>query len=246
MGSASLLHPSFFYTITSKCTFARMNIPSPISAVIFDLDGTLVQTEDVHCRAWLEILAKRGFQYDEHWFEQWIGTADRFLAQGVIEEHQLSIAPRVLQEEKEALFYTLVVQENQAFPGIEAMLETLRTRLPIAIATNSSREDTKHVFRSTPIAQHMQTIVTSTDVKKLKPNPEMYLLAAEKLGVAPSECLVLEDSPAGSAAGTAAGMYVIGLTSSQPKEKMTAAQEWFATPQLGMKRIIELTAQASV
>lgn len=218
-----------------------MNIPSPISAVIFDLDGTLVQTENVHCQAWLEILAKRGYHYDEHWFEQWIGTADRFLAQGVIEEHQLSIAPRVLQKEKEALFYELVVKDNQAFPGITAMLETLQARLPLAIATNSSREDAKHVFRSTPLERFMQTVVTSTDVKKLKPHPEMYLLAAQRLGVAPQQCLVLEDSPAGSAAGTAAGMYVIGLTSSQPKEKMMAAQEWFATPQAGMQRILDLT-----
>jgi beta-phosphoglucomutase family hydrolase len=218
-----------------------MKIPSPISAVIFDLDGTLVQTEDVHCKAWLTILAKRGFHYDEHWFEQWIGTADRFLAQGVIDEHQLSIDRRVLQLEKEALFYELVVKNNQVFPGIETMLEELSGRLPLAIATNSSRQDTEYVFRSTPIDRFMKKVVTASDVKQLKPHPEMYLLAAEQLGVAPESCLVLEDSPAGSEAGTKAGMYVLGLCSSQPKEKMTAAQEWFATPLEGMKRILELT-----
>ncbi|MGH1435392.1 MAG: HAD family hydrolase [Lewinella sp.] len=220
-----------------------MKIPNPISAVIFDLDGTLVQTESVHCEAWLKVLAKRGFHYDEYWFEQWIGTADRFLAQGVIDEHQLTINRRVLQLEKEALFYELVVKENQAFSGIETILKELSDRLPIAIATNSSKQDTEYVFRSTPINRFMKTVVTSSDVKQLKPDPEIYLLAAAQLGVPPSECLVLEDSPAGSEAGTAAGMYVLGLCSSQPKEKMTAAQEWFATPQEGMKRILELTEE---
>lgn len=218
-----------------------MKTPTPISAVIFDFDGTLVQTESVHCEAWLTVLAKRGFHYDENWFEQWIGTADRFLAQGVIDEHQLTINRRVLQLEKEALFYELVVKENQAFSGIEPILKELSGRLPIAIATNSSRQDTDYVFRSTPINRFMKVIVTSSDVKQLKPDPEMYLLAAAQLGIPPEECLVLEDSPAGSEAGTAAGMYVLGLCSSQPKEKMTAAQEWFATPLEGMERILELT-----
>jgi len=220
-----------------------MKIPHPISAIIFDLDGTLVQTEDVHCDAWLTVLAKRGFHYDEHWFEQWIGTADRFLAQGVIDEHQLTIDRRELQLEKEALFYELVVKKNQAFPGIEAILEELSNRLPIAIATNSSRQDTEYVFRSTPVHRFMKKVVTASDVKQLKPHPEMYLLAAAQLGVPPNECIVLEDSPAGSEAGRAAGMYVLGLLSSQPKEKMTAAQEWFATPLEGMQRILELTAK---
>lgn len=218
-----------------------MKIPSPIAAVIFDMDGTLVNTENVHCDAWLEVLARRGYQYDEHWFEQWIGTADRFLAQAVIDEHQLDLDRRILQKEKEVLFYELVVQHNHAFPGVAAALATLQHRLPIAIATNSSREDAEHVFRASPIEQYLQTVVTASDVEQLKPAPDMYLLAAQRLGVAPEQCLVLEDSPAGAKAGAAAGMYVIGLTSSQPKDKMDAAQEWHDDPQAGMERILALT-----
>ena len=86
-----------------------MSLPKKIAAVIFDLDGTLVNTEPVHCQAWLSTLAQRGYHYDETWFEQWIGTADRFLAQGVIDEHQLSIAPRILQREKEHLFHPFII-----------------------------------------------------------------------------------------------------------------------------------------
>jgi beta-phosphoglucomutase family hydrolase len=218
-----------------------MKIPFPIAAVIFDMDGTLVNTENVHCEAWLEVLARRGYDYDEHWFEQWIGTADRFLAEHVIKEHQLDLNPRLLQQEKETLFYEKVVVQNQAFPGVEAALAILQQRLPIAIATNSSREDAEHVFRPTPIEQYLQTVVTASDVDQLKPAPDMYLLAAQRLGVKPEQCLVLEDSPAGAKAGTAAGMYVIGLTSSQPKGKMDAAQEWHDDPQAGMERILALT-----
>jgi beta-phosphoglucomutase-like phosphatase (HAD superfamily) len=86
----------------------------------------------------------------------------------------------------------------------------------------------------------MQTVVTSSDVKKLKPSPDMYLLAAKRLGASPEACLVVEDSPAGSEAAQKAGTYVLGLTSSQAREKMTAAQEWFASPALAMQRLLAI------
>lgn len=220
-----------------------MKIPHPIEAVIFDLDGTLVNTESVHCQAWLDVLAARGFIYDEHWFEQWIGTQDRILAQGVIDEQGLvGIKPRDLQKEKEVLFHQMVVQQNQAFSGILEHLEQLHTLLPLAIATNSGRSDAQHVFKSTPLSQYMQVIVTADDVKELKPAPEMYLQAATKLGVNPAHCLVLEDSPAGSTGGYKAGMYVIGLTSSQPKERMINVHEWHPTPLAGIERILALAS----
>ncbi len=217
-----------------------MRLPHPIEAIIFDLDGTLVQTEPVHCEAWLQVLGRRGYSYDEEWFSQWIGTADRFLAQSVIEEHHLPIPARVLQKEKEVLFHKLVVQKNQAFPGIEEGLQELHGVLPLAIATNSARRDTHFVFQSTPIATYMKAILTADDVQELKPAPEMYLSAARQLGVKPECCLVMEDSPAGSLAARRAGMYVLGLTSSQPKNKMTTADEWWENPQAGIRRLLEI------
>jgi HAD superfamily hydrolase (TIGR01509 family) len=217
-----------------------MPLPVPIAAIIFDLDGTLVNTEPVHCQAWLEVLAIRGFHYDEEWFQQWIGTADRYLAQGVIDEHELSTPARVLQREKEHLFHQLVVQKNQAFPGTEAALARLQKIVPLAIATNSAYRDTVQIFQRTPVDRYIKTIVTADDVTLLKPAPDMYLLAAELLGVDPEQCLVLEDSSAGSQAAAEAGMYVLGLTSSQPQASMSAAHEWYATPAAGMQRLEDL------
>lgn len=218
-----------------------MQIPLPIEAIIFDMDGTLVNTEPVHCSAWLEILSVRGYHYDEHWFEQWIGTSDRILAQGVIDEHGLNIKPRELQLEKEKLFHQRVVNEATLFPGVTEALATLMTRLPLAIATNSSRIDAEHVFIPTRLNSYVKEVVTATDVEHLKPAPDMYLLAAKRLGVSPEHCLVVEDSPAGSLAAQRAGMYVLGLTSSQPKQKMSAAHEWHGLPSMAMSRLLELT-----
>lgn len=211
-----------------------MQRPSPPAALIFDMDGTLVNTEPVHCAAWLEVLAARGYHYDEAWFQQWIGTADRFLAAGVIEEHGLTIEPRVLQREKEVLFHARAREESQLFTGVVETLTYLQGKLPMAIATNSSREDAIHVFHKTQLDRYMDTTVTASDVAQLKPAPDMYLLAAERLEVRPEQCWVVEDSPAGATAARAAGMYVLGLTSSQPQEKMSAAHEWHAHPREAM------------
>lgn len=218
-----------------------MHIPSPIAAIIFDLDGTLVNTEPVHCEAWLKVLSKRGFFYDEHWFEQWIGTADRFLAEGVIADHQLTIPARVLQDEKQSLFHEMAITSAKLFAGVANALSQLKERLPLAIATNSGRADAEHVFIPTQLHTYMQSVVTADDVPRLKPAPDMYLLAAQQLGVSPASCLVVEDSPAGSKAARDAGMYVLGLTSSQGAEKMTAAHELYSSPEAAMERLLELT-----
>lgn len=211
-------------------------------AIILDLDGTLVDSEPIHCRAWLDVLARYDLQFDEQWFEQWIGTSDRYLAEHVIEQEQLSVAVRELQLEKQSGYHQLILSEGQLFPEVADTLAELQERYPIAIATNSSRTDADHAFRATQVNQYARTIVTADDVKHLKPAPDIYLLAAKRLGVSPSECVVIEDSPAGSEAAHRAGMYVLGLTSSQPAEKMTYADELFAHTGLALARLRELLA----
>lgn len=217
-----------------------MQLPK-IEAIIFDMDGTLVNTEPLHCKAWLHVLRKRGLHYDENWFSQWIGKADRFLAQGVIEERGLDLAPRILQLEKEVLFHSLAEKETQIFPGLSDLLAAVKSRLPMAIATNSSRKDAEKVFIPTQLDQWMQAVVTADDVERLKPDPDMYLLAAKEIGVPPEYCLVIEDSEAGARGAVAAGMYVLGLTSSIPAARMQMCAELFANPSQAYQRVREIT-----
>jgi HAD superfamily hydrolase (TIGR01509 family) len=215
--------------------------PPQIKAVIFDLDGTLVNTEPLHSKAWISVLGKRGFTYDKLWFHQWIGKADRFLAQGVIEEHQLDIAPRVLQQEKETLFHQLAERDTQTFPGLTDLLTTFKGQVPMAIATNSSRKDAEKIFIPTKLNNWIETVVTADDVKHLKPDPAMYLLAAKKIKVTPQHCLVIEDSPAGAQGAVTAGMYVLGLTSSLPADRMHMCHELLDQPTTAYLRARELT-----
>ncbi|MCB0639296.1 MAG: HAD family phosphatase [Lewinella sp.] len=218
-----------------------MPLPQPPAAIIFDLDGTLVNTEPVHFRAWMEVLGKRGYHYDEHWFEQFIGKSDRKLAESVIAEHGLALAPRILQDEKQLIFHDWVVREAETFPGVAEALDRWHHHIPMAIATNSGRRDAECVFVPTQLDRYMGAVVTADDVQpNLKPAPDMYLLAAERLGVAPEHCIVIEDSPSGALAGQRAGMYVVGLTSSQPAEKMASAHELHPDTQTALARVNEL------
>lgn len=218
-----------------------MTLPN-IKAIIFDLDGTLVNTEPLHCEAWLSVLEKRGYHYDQDWFRQWIGKADRFLAQGVIDEHDLDIVPRVLQKEKESLFHQLTEKETQTFPGLTELLNQLKGQLPMAIATNSSRRDAEKIFIPTQLNQWMDAVVTADDVEQLKPDPSMYLLAAQKIGATPESCLVIEDSASGAQAAKTAGMYVIGVTSSVSAAQLQMCDELFDYPTRAYKRVREMVA----
>jgi len=215
-----------------------------IAAIIFDMDGTLVNTEPLHCHAWLKVLSDRGYHYNEEWFAQWIGTADRFLAQGVVQEQGLSLEPRVLQREKEALFHQLAEREAQTFPGLTELLTALKGRLPMAIATNSSRRDAERVFIPTQLDEWMEAVITSDDVPRLKPDPAMYLLAAQKIDTAPEQCLVIEDSEAGARGAVAAGMYVLGLTSSIPASRMQMCAELYPHPTEAYQRVLEIVGLA--
>lgn len=209
-------------------------------ALISDLDGTLVDTEPAHCTAWLEVLREYGLEFDHAWFDQWVGTSDRFLAENTIEKHEINAGVRELQLKKQGKYYEIVRKGNLLFPGITPLLASINAGYPTAIATNSGRSDAKEVFAATGLEQYFDLSFTADDVENMKPAPDMYLLAAKKLGVEPTESIVCEDSPAGIAGARAAGCYIIGITSSQTADKLHQADEVVEDSETAFKRVLEL------
>ncbi|MFK8163266.1 MAG: HAD family hydrolase [Lewinella sp.] len=180
--------------------------------LLCDLDGTLADTEPQHCTAWLEMLAEtHQLQYDVHWFEQWIGTSDRAVAAWLIDAHQLSVSVDDLIGAKQVRFHTLVRTSGQGFPGVPEQLAAISEAFPLAIATNSGRKDADVVVPALGLDQFTNTIATATDVEHLKPAPDIYLLAAQQLGLPANQCIAIEDSAPGGIAAKAAGCYLIGL-----------------------------------
>ncbi|WP_273444914.1 HAD family hydrolase [Neolewinella agarilytica] len=181
-------------------------------ALLCDLDGTLADTEPQHCAAWLEML-QQDYQlsYDVHWFEQWIGTSDRVVADWLIQKHELSVSIDTLIGQKQQRFHAMVRKAGKSFPGVLEELAKLSEQFPLAIATNSGRGDTDVVVPALGLDRFTDVVVTATDVPNLKPAPDIYLLAAERLGVHAGGCVAIEDSAPGGLSAKAAGCYLIGL-----------------------------------
>jgi HAD superfamily hydrolase (TIGR01509 family) len=189
----------------------------------------------------LAVLSKYGLAYDAEWFEQWIGTSDRYLAEHVLQEHVLpDLTVLDLQQAKQQRYHRMIENEGQTFHGITEVLERIAGQFPVAIATNSSRSDAHHAFKATRIDRFARAIVTADDVEQLKPAPDIYLKAAQLIKMNPEHCIAVEDSPAGSKAAKAAGMYVIGLVHTQSKENMSAADELFIHPVEAFLRVEEI------
>lgn len=209
-------------------------------AFISDLDGTLVDSEPQHADAWLAVLANYGLNYDHKWFEQYIGTSDRFLAQDAITTNKLNKTVRELQNEKQDRYHDLVRQSGKCFAGVLQKLAAISSKHPMAIATNSGRKDAEVVFDATGLRPFAQVSVTADDVQKLKPSPEMFLKAADILGIPAEQCIVCEDSVAGSTGAKAAGCYVIGITTSQTADTLSMADEVASSSEEALARVLEL------
>lgn len=190
-------------------------------ALLCDLDGTLADTEPQHCTAWLDYLQET-FQlgFDAHWFEQWIGTSDRVVADYIISQHGVVATVDEMITAKQHRFHELVRESGASFPGVARELALIQQHFPIAIATNSGRSDTDVVVPALGLDKFTSVVVTATDVQHMKPAPDIYLLAAERLGVHAAGCIAIEDSAPGGIAAKAAGCYLIGLN-----EKVTMADE---------------------
>lgn len=181
-------------------------------ALLCDLDGTLADTEPQHCSAWLELLRDEyQLDYDVRWFDQWIGTSDRVVADWLIAEHKLTDSVDKIIGKKQTRFHQIVRTDGKSFPGVAEELAKIKALYPLAIATNSGRGDTDVVIPALGLDRFTKVVVTATDVKRLKPAPDIYLLAADRLGVHAGGCIAIEDSKPGGEAAKAAGCYLIGL-----------------------------------
>ncbi|MCB0657833.1 MAG: HAD family phosphatase [Saprospiraceae bacterium] len=190
--------------------------------IVFDLDGTLVDTEPLHRDAWLETLSHYHLNYDEEWFNQWIGHSDRGLARWVIENVLQDKDIEVLLDGKRKRYYQLASEFTPMFRGVGEALPILAGKFILGIATNSSDADAAAVFQSARIDSYFKAIVTSSKVAEMKPAPDVYLEASQQLHLDPKKLIAVEDSPAGIEAAQQAGLYTLGVGNSHPVEKLKA------------------------
>lgn len=185
-------------------------------ALIFDLDGTLVDSMPLHLAAWEEASRQFGFHFDAGWLHSLGGVPSRKIAALIVEQQGMPLDTARVAEVK-AQHYARMLEQARPFPAMLQLLKRWQGRLPMAIGTGSARSAAEAVLRNTELAGFMSAVVTADDVEEHKPNPHTFLLAARRLGVDPARCLVFEDTEIGRQAAEAAGMACVMVVEGRPQ-----------------------------
>lgn len=193
-------------------------------AVIWDMDGVIADTAPHHRRAWQETFTKRGVNFSDEDFKHSFGIRNDAIIKNVLGEAITEEEIETIADEKEATFRRIIGRNIKPLPGALELLKALYDQgIRMAIASSTPPENARLVLSSLGIAGRFQAIVSSQDVTEGKPNPQVFLVAAKRLGAEPGNCVVIEDAVAGVKAAKSAGMYCVAITSTHPREKLKQA-----------------------
>ena len=185
-----------------------------IEAVIFDMDGTLIDSEPTYRVADERFLADRGVELPEEVWDSFVGVGSAAMIDYVKEHYGLQGEREELLREKDRYYREEAERETQAFASSRLLVETISRRgLPQGVATASGRALLDFSLEMSGLKEYFHTTVSAEEVPAGKPAPDVYFEVARRLGVDPGECLALEDSRSGIEAGVAAGMRVVALPS---------------------------------
>lgn len=193
----------------------RLQIPEgEFKGYIFDLDGTLVDTMPLHYTAWESALRRAGLKgrLDEKLFYELGGVPSRKVAALLGKRHGLELDPVAVYRDKENTFMSSLEKLALIAPVVE-FARRVSVDHPVAIASGGTRDVVASTLSKTGLAALFPTVVTADDVEHGKPEPDMFLLAAKRMGVAPADCLVFEDGQPGITAAKAAGMKWVFVSS---------------------------------
>jgi HAD superfamily hydrolase (TIGR01509 family) len=174
-------------------------------AYLFDCDGTVADSMPLHYLAWKKALGELNCEFEEELFYAWGGMPVVEIISTLNARHGLSMPVEVVSCRKEGLYFELLPQ-LKAVPEVLELIEAEHGRTPFAVVSGSTRESVTASLISLNLLDRFDALVCAGDYRKSKPDPESFLLAAARLGVAPEACLVFEDTDMGIQAAKAAGM----------------------------------------
>jgi beta-phosphoglucomutase len=183
-------------------------------AAIFDMDGVLVDTYQAHYRSWLEMAHAEGLDFGEEEFARTFGRTSREVIAKNWGKDLGNEEIAALDAKKEAAFRRIIEAHMPVMPGAVELLRALgEAGFRLAVGSSGPPENVDMVLDRMNVRGLLGAVVTGRDVTRGKPDPQVFLLAAQRLGVPPRRCAVVEDAPLGIAAAKAAGMAGIGLAS---------------------------------
>jgi HAD superfamily hydrolase (TIGR01509 family) len=192
-------------------------------ALLFDLDGTLAETDSLHLPTWVDVLQPYGIEADEEFYRERIsGRSNSKIVEDLL-PHLSAEEGRKLADAKEASFRERAV-ELEPLPGLLDFMQEGKSRsLSLALVTNAPEENVEVILLVLELSEFFDEVVLSDEVGTVKPDPAPYNAALDRLGVAPEEALAFEDSTFGITSAIGAGIPTVGIASTQDPEKLRQA-----------------------
>jgi HAD superfamily hydrolase (TIGR01509 family) len=195
----------------------KLKLPvGPFKAYLFDCDGTIVDSMPLHYVAWKKALLEWNCEFAEDLFYAWGGMPVTEIIATLNARQGLAMPVEEVQRRKEGLYFE-VLPELKAVPEVLEHINASYGQIPFAVVSGSTRDSVTASLTTLGILDRFETLVCAGDYTRSKPDPEPFLIAAKRLGVAPEDCLVFEDTEMGIQAATAAGMASVKIA--QPWER---------------------------
>ena len=186
-------------------------LPAGCRGLIFDCDGTLVDSMPLHYHAWVTVLRRHDLEFAEARFYEWAGVPVDEIVRRLAADKGQTVDASAIAEERDTYFHTLPASDLRPVVPVVEVARRFLGQLPMAVATGSTRASAEASLRAIGILEWFDAVVSSRDAGRPKPAPDVFLRAAERIAVAPRDCVAFEDGDAGLQAAQAAGMRVIDI-----------------------------------
>jgi HAD superfamily hydrolase (TIGR01509 family) len=194
--------------------------------ILWDMDGVIADSHSLHLAAWQEAFAKRGIAFTIEDFANLFGARNDFIVSSVTHGELSEEAARTVVQEKEESFRRKAIGNVKAFPGALRLLNIIKAgNFKLGLVSSAPKENINLVTTELNLDGVFDCVVSGQEVSEGKPSPQIHLLAAQKLGVAPNDCLAIEDSPQGIQAAKTAGMKCLAITSTHPRQRLDEADK---------------------
>jgi len=194
-------------------------------AVIWDMDGVIADTAPYHLSAWQEVFQEMGVKFTKEDFRHSFGQRNDTIIRNTLGEETSQEEIDAISGKKEASFRRRIEQNLKPLPGVIKLITSLKEHgFKIALASSAPIENIQLLSTGLGIENYFQTIISDKDVTEGKPSPQGFLLAAQRLGVEPKKCIVIEDSVAGVTAAKRAGMHCLAITNTHPRRSLKQAE----------------------
>jgi len=189
-------------------------------ALIFDMDGTIVDNMAFHTQSWVTFFERRGRAIDaDEFFRTTAGRQGKEIIRSHMGEDLGDDEVAVLNHEKEAVYRELYAPHLKSVDGFEDLIADARSQgIALAVGTAAPPANVEFTLDGLDLRRHFETVVGATDVARGKPHPDVFLEAAKRCGAEPANCIVFEDAPLGVEAARRAGMRVVVITTTLPRE----------------------------